>query len=477
MNWILRIAPVIAASTWMSAQGPMPRLTPCPTTPRFVYSSRTDFDANLALSSSHALLRGDLDGRSGDDLVVVTGLIATVINTFLNDGSGRMHRVDTVVPISAATAGGALGDFDRDGDLDLAVVYERLGQSIFFLNDGLGGFMPEAREARLPGTMPVKSIAATDIDGDGWPDIVLGMYDGNQTRLFINDRRGGFRDVTATNMIIPVIGCVTHIVPSDIDDDGDMDLVVAIGGICGRMQENEVLVNDGQGHMTSILLQGRREWSLNAAVGDVNGDGRKDIVIGNQRGPAELWINMGGWFSDASGLLPVLSPGHYTYAIAVVDVNEDGLPDIVASTTTFPQGVQLRAYLNLGAAVLAERTRSWGAVAAAGLFAYDLTVADMDDDGDVDLIAGGNFYLRIYGPKILVNTHRHTLPVSAAAVGLPFEIDLWARPGQFLVPIVSGSLTALPLGSWGVLRVDPTSGVLLQPMMASECGKSRGRRG
>ena len=269
----------IAFEALLPAQSVQRRAPLCIGMPQLLYSPRYDFPSHSPLSIAHTMAVADLDGRNGLDIVSAGSLGATpVVNTFLNRGNGSFQRADTPCPGFGLPGAATVGDFDHDGDLDVVVLLEGLGRSVFLLNDGLGRLTAEPAEARLPGTMSAKSVAAADFDGDGWDDLFIGLYSPQQPRLYLNTRLGGFTDVTLTHLPAPINGCVAHIVPVDIDNDGDMDLVLAMGGTCGPKQENVVLLNDGTGHLRPLWLLGRQEWSQYVAVGDVNNDGLDDIV-------------------------------------------------------------------------------------------------------------------------------------------------------------------------------------------------------
>src|SRR5690606_23249727 len=119
---------------------------------------------------------------------------------WLNDGRGTFGEASSQMPaISDVTYGAALGDVDRDGDLDC--VFANHLQDRLYLNDGAGRFTDVTA-----GRLPVESAqtfanALGDVDGDGDLDLVLGNYGGaSQDRLFLNDGTGTFTDATSTHL-------------------------------------------------------------------------------------------------------------------------------------------------------------------------------------------------------------------------------------------------------------------------------------
>src|SRR4030095_11115312 len=115
------------------------------------------------------------------------------------------------------------GDVDGDGDLDLVVGNAYL-QSRLYLNDGIGTYT-DAPASRMPvGSYNTSSLALGDVDRDGDLDLVVGnAY--QQSLLYLNNGTGTFTDATASRM--PVGSYETRsLALGDVDGDGDLDLVV-----------------------------------------------------------------------------------------------------------------------------------------------------------------------------------------------------------------------------------------------------------
>jgi len=305
----------------------------------------------------------DVDG-DGDQDLLLTGpkRQAPQLALLINDG----HANFTMGEVPALTGEDvgltysrvAVADLDEDGDVDvllsifLDVTLTEERPNVILLNDGSGTFTRD-EEGRLPEMPPdsdyTLSIAPADFNGDGACDLIVGETE-RQSRLLLNDGRGFFTDATGslseggTRVPADMLRAY-HMLPIDMDNDGDRDLVVindatyAEDGETPRAFGNYVLPNDGAGGFGLIPLPEpvARQDTRGLAVDDLNGDGIRDIVIGNavggavQHGGAAIEVFLG---DGAEGYAPVRNLPRWekgVFGVAVGDLNEDGWPDIAAA--------------------------------------------------------------------------------------------------------------------------------------------------
>ena len=221
---------------------------------------------------------GDLDIFSADGYAVAGPPFGRL---YLNDGLGMFEEAEGAIPDSISGIDiddVEFVDVDRDFDLDLVVNAHANGTGALWLNDGAGVFT-EGGSIDPPGNSGYHYNAAPcDVDGDGdldlWIDNIGGDY---REQLLINDGAGNFTDETAARVTGNASADDNGVVCADIDDDGDLDaVVISLSG------PERMLENDGSGNFTYVAgvfpLPG--DCSLWGEFGDLNGDGRIDLVTG-----------------------------------------------------------------------------------------------------------------------------------------------------------------------------------------------------
>jgi hypothetical protein len=240
----------------------------------------------------------------------------------------------------------AFADIDGDGDLDIAFAngegYSALGALLklrIFVNDGTGHFTDKSDAAIPPSGLMLcaRDVEFGDVDGDGDLDMVVVQDFMKLPLLLLNDGRGVFTDVTSTHMPgVPLSS--SHAGFGDVDNDGDLDLVLTHGGASRfGSGQTQLYLNDGTGHFSDATAARMPAQLVNQPMdvqfGDVDGDLDLDILIAS-RGPAgsKLYRNDGaGYFTDVTDVdLPVAFTGT-VYGFELGDFNGDGSLDIVGA--------------------------------------------------------------------------------------------------------------------------------------------------
>lgn len=196
-----------------------------------------------------------------------------------------------------------------------------------------------------------------------------------------------YRDVTATHVPRAPDLHALDAAFIDVDQDSDLDVVVAVEGGANRLY-----LNDGQGRLTwregALGTEGHDTEHVLSA--DFNRDGFPDAVFVAEDDMAHSYFlgGAGGQFVDASDRLPARSEGN---GLAVGDVDGDGLPDVVVGNSAGSRGGQRRSgqnflWLNDPARPGYFVDATAGNLPAVEDDTQDITLADLDDDGDLDMV-------------------------------------------------------------------------------------------
>ncbi len=224
----------------------------------------------------------------------------------------------------------AWADFDRDGDLDLAVS-GKTGEVRLYRNDG-GRFVSVGATLGLPtGGYPINSLAWGDYDGDGWPDLQAGPTDkANLSLVFRNLRGRKFANVAAAIGLTMPGRSARHTNWIDFDNDGDLDLYAT-----DRAGENRLYRNDGGvfTQLPSAQAPADTRPTVGACWFDYDRDGDLDVFLANQAGATDaLYRNDGDHFTDVAAQLGIDHPGRDKseggVGCAVGDYDNDGHLDI-----------------------------------------------------------------------------------------------------------------------------------------------------
>jgi PKD repeat protein len=357
--------------------------------------------------------------------------------TYVNDGAGLFTRRSTILcgvkdgqgllrPQPTTARALAVADFDGDGDVDVAVARGAAAEScwngvaqiihtgeILLRNDGSGGFTPSYTD--FPAVADDSTaIRAADFDRDGDQDVVVVNGSVHQNRLYFNDGFGRFTDVSLSYLGVSA-GNGRDAAVGDIEQDGDLDLVIANSG-----QRNRLYLNDGFGRLTDVTLSARMPNDLDATerawLVDCDGDGDLDLFtrkapVAGAPQPMRVYRNDGVGFFSADRAGSVLPPalGESLLDVAWGDVDRDGPPDMV----WVQPGSQDRLLVNDGAGGFTRGTMT--DVPEANLAESDAVAADLDGDDDLDAVTCGRTPSR---PRLLLNDGAGDL-LDGTAAGMP----------------------------------------------------------
>jgi hypothetical protein len=330
------------------------------------------------------------------------------------------RTVDKWMPQTIGSGVGII-DVNRDGAPDVVLVNsgamrdaERSAEARtrLFINDGKGKFTDATDAWKLTSAGYGMGVAVGDFDNDGWPDLFLTTYDGQDQML--KNTGSEFIDVTAKAGVQSDGKWSTSAGFFDLENDGDLDLflvryVVYTPENAVKTYRNGVQIystpilydavpdrlfrNEGNGTFTDISQQAgltaAARKGLALAIGDIDLDGDADIYVANDSNPNQLWINDGkGGLRDVA----ILSGVAYSEAGAeegsmgadFSDYDGNGLLDIVCpnfqgETTAIYHQEQPLLFRELSDAIGVGQT-------ARTRLKFGVDFFDADNDGDEDLL-------------------------------------------------------------------------------------------
>jgi hypothetical protein len=219
----------------------------------------------------------------------------------------------------------AIADFNGDGKLDIVTANEESGDASVLLGDGKGGFSPAPGSPFPAGHRP-NDLAVGDFNRDGRLDLAFANHETQHLTVLLGDGRGGFAPAPHSPLTVAVKPHPHGIATGDFNGDGNLDLVTD----SWAEDRLELLFGDGRGGFATpgaYVAVGKHPYQR-VRVADLNGDGKADIVSTNLDGDNVtilLGDGRGGFRQPPGSPFPC---GDSPFNVAIGDVNGDGIPDL-----------------------------------------------------------------------------------------------------------------------------------------------------
>ncbi len=397
----------------------------------------------------------DLNGDGKPDLVAVNSNSFTV-SIFVGNGDGTF-AAGTTLSTGGRPTNVVVADFNSDGKPDLAIS-NNLGNSVtIYLGNGNGTF---GTASTLAVGLAPSGMAVADVNGDGKPDIVVtngtsGSTVGQTVTVLLGNGNGTFQTprsyLTGTNPQGLAIG--------DLNGDGKLDLVVANG-----TSSISVLLGNGDGTFRPHVTYNPGFSPRALSVVDLNGDGKLDLAVtGNGvalNGISKSLSTMLGRGDGTFAAATSIAAGNAPQGVATGDFDGDGIVDIVVAD----------AFDNMLSILQGNGDGTFRPVRtlATGLYPYVVAVGDLNGDGRADLVVSN--YMSKSISVMLNGTTLNSAATITAQTGTPQSTlinSAYATPLSVVVrdaanAVIPGATVSFTAPTFGALALFPGTSLGVQ---------------
>lgn len=359
----------------------------------------------------------DVDGDGKLDLVT-SNLGDNTVSVLRNLGipgflTPASFDTQVTFPVGSGTTGIAAGDIDGDGKSDLITANFNVSTISVLRNTSVSGTINAsslAPEVEFSTGATPAYVSVADLNRDGKLDIIVANQSGSSVSIFRNTSTPG-NIAFDPHVDLLVTGGPLSVAVADLDGDGLPEIVST------DINGTTISVLRNISNASSLVFESKIDFfsgtgPINVSIADVDGDGKRDIVVANQNG------NTLSVLRNTTSGVGSFTPGSFDTAfqiptlntprrVEVIDVDLDGKPDLITSV-----------FGNNAISVYANRITAPGAFSsssfalnvdfAVGSGPHVMGVGDLDGDGDIDLIAPN---LNANSISVLVNFSSPSPPV------------------------------------------------------------------
>ncbi len=329
----------------------------------------------------------DFDGDGKPDIATAnysgTNSVSVLRNTSTTGAASFATKIDLTAGVSPRYI--AVGDVDMDGKPDMVVSNSTFGSGAalvsVFRNTSTSGAISFAAKVDLTATNRPTGIAIGDLDGDGKPDVAVANESSNVVSVFLNTCTTG--NVSFAAKVDYATGTSPEdVVIADLDGDGKPDIAVA------NQSSNTVSVLRNNCTVGELNFFAKADFSTASSpfrivVGDIDGDGKQDLAVSNVSSASVSVLRN----TSTSGTISFatkadFTTSNYPYGLGIGDLDGDGKPDLVTGGNTSG------AY-----ASILKNTSTSGTISFASKNDYYLNnavygtiIGDVDGDNKPDLV-------------------------------------------------------------------------------------------
>jgi hypothetical protein len=297
------------------------------------FAAKIDF---ITGAIPNSVSTGDFDGDGKLDLAVSNSNSSSV-SVFRNTSSSGTISFATKVDFTTGTGPQSIsvGDFDRDGKLDFAVLNYYSNSVSVFRNSGSSGTIFFATKVDFTTETNPISVSIGDLDGDNKLDIAIVNYNSSSVSVFRNTSSSG--TVSFATKVNYAVGTFPRSISiGDLDGDGKLDLAVTSGSNLNNVSVFRNTSNSGIISFATIVTFTTGTILKSVSIDDLDGDGKLDLVVGNSS-PAcvSVFRNTG-----SSGTISFAAKVDFAietdlYNISIRDLDGDGKKDLTVANSYF----------------------------------------------------------------------------------------------------------------------------------------------
>ncbi len=349
-----------------------------------------DNTANASRSANFV----DVNGDGWDDIFISNGPSSGQNNVlYINNGDGTFSFLESDITNDGGRSDGAsFADVDNDGDLDAFVVTYGYGTqghiNFFYRNNGDGTFSYEPNVA-MGSTLTFSEMCSwIDINNDQFLDLFITNSNGNETNLYYeNTGDGNFEQIN--NLSITNESIKSRSIDwIDYDGDGDSDLFIANED----NENNSLFRNDGINNfvqITDLSFVTDNYSTAGSSWGDIDNDGDFDLFLANWENQAnQLFINENGVFVEQTNSIIAEGLG-YSFGSSFADIDNDGDLDLLVCNAYYSGQNKNFLYINDGLGNFTQDNES--NLANHTGYTFGCAFSDYNHDGYLDVILANTF--------------------------------------------------------------------------------------
>lgn len=324
---------------------------------------------------------GDVNGDGNLDIITSNSVPSPHIKTFIGDGNGNYGPAAGTFNLLGHPYDVKLGDLDGDGDLDVVTANKDDSNVSILLGDGAGNFNEAPGSPYATGIWPVDAELG-DINGDGALDIVTNNVSSGDFSLFMGNGKGHFKE----SMFSPYhIGTtVASLTLADMNENGNLDIIYttpSTDAVFTLFWNPSELFDISQPNSSAANVG---DLPQSVAVGDMDNDGDLDIVVDiSSSSPSSIQI-VEGMGNGTFGLVNtfIAAGTGMDNKVKLGDVNADGNLDVVITS----------ANLDLASVLLGNGDLTLGSPVnyTVGNLPKSIDLGDVNNDGALDFATADN---------------------------------------------------------------------------------------